>query len=128
MRIFINLLLQSSTLDKIKSATDGMQQECYDRLLKLGRNSDIIADYLIAYKNETDTKVSTRTTICLNIIRFTQKVGREVSSVTSDDILVYFDGLKKSEYVDPQHKWKGTWNLLRIIVPRFFKWSSLNLA
>jgi integrase/recombinase XerD len=93
--------------------------------LKLGRgNSGIIADYLIAYKNETDTKVSTRTTICLNIIRFTQKVAKQkpLSSVTSDDILLYFDGLKKSEDADPKHKWKGTWNMLRIIIPRFFKW------
>src|SRR5215831_7214654 len=80
-----------------------MQQECYDRLLKL-ENADVIADYLIAYKNETDTKVLTRTTICLNIIRFAQN----------------FNGLKKSE--DPKHKWKGSWNMLRIIIPRFFKW------
>jgi hypothetical protein len=41
--------------DKFKSATEGMQQECYDRLSnpKLGENGDIIADYLIAYKTET---------------------------------------------------------------------------
>ena len=104
---------------KIKSATEGMQQECYDRLLKL-ENADVIADYLIAYKNETDTKVSTRTTICLNIIRFAQKMGKPLGTVTNDDILLYFNGLKKSE--DPKHKWKGSWNMLRIIIPRFFKW------
>jgi integrase/recombinase XerD len=131
------MTLDCQTIDKIstnkiKSATDGMQQECYDRLvaMKLGiaegnrENSDIIADYLIAYKNESDTKVSTRTTICLNMIRFTQKVAKEkpLGTIDKNDILLFFDGLKKSEDVDPKHKWKGTWNLLRIIVPRFFKW------
>ena len=109
---------------KIKSATEGMQQECYDRLVKLDsfENADVIADYLIAYKNETDTKVSTRTTICLNIIRFAQKMGKPLGTVTKDDILLHFNGLKTSEDMDPKHKWKGSWNMLRIIIPRFFKW------
>jgi len=106
---------------KIKSATEGMQQECYDRLLKLDNfeNDDVIADYLIASKNETNTKVSTRTTICLNI-RFAQKIGKPLGNVTKDDL--YFNGLKKLEDIDPKHKWKGYWNMLRIIIPRFFKW------
>jgi len=104
---------------KIKSATEGIQQECYDSF----ENADVVADYLIAYKNETDTKVSTRTTICFNIIRFAQKMGEPLGTVTKDDILLYFNGLKMlTEDIDPKHKWKGSWNMLRIIIPRFFKW------
>ncbi|HXX98237.1 MAG TPA: hypothetical protein VEL11_14085 [Candidatus Bathyarchaeia archaeon] len=78
--------------DNIRSATEGMQRECYDRLLKLDldsfENAGVIADYLIAYKNQTDTKVSTRTTICLNIIRFAQKMGKPLGTATQDDILL----------------------------------------
>ena len=94
---------------KIKSATEGMQQECYDRLVKLDsfENADVIADYMIAYKNETDTKVSTRTTICLNIIRFAQKMGKPLGTVTKDDILVYFNGLKSLRILIPNTSGKA---------------------
>jgi len=108
--------------DKFRIATDGMQRECYDRLVglrKLGENGDIIADYLIAYKSETDTENSTRARNCLNIILFSEKVGKPLRLVTKEDIQRYFNSLRTS---DPKHKWKGYWNLLRVAIPRFFKW------
>jgi len=96
-----------------------MQQECYDRLVQLGENGGIIADYLIAYKAETDTENSTRARNCLNIVLFSEKVGKPLRLVTKEDIQRYFNSLRTS---DPKHKWKGYWNLLRVAIPRFFKW------
>ena len=96
-------LLLLSIIVKFKSATEGMQQECYSKLLDLakdpGGNADIIADYLIAYKAETDTTDLTRASNCLNIIRFIQKVGKDkpFRSITSEDILSYFNSIRKSE-------------------------------
>ena len=72
--------------DRFKYATDGMQQECYDRLVQLGENGGIIADYLIAYRLETDTENSTRARNCLNIVLFSEKVGKPLRLVTKEDI------------------------------------------
>ena len=115
--------------DKFKSATEGMQQCCYDRLVQLSlrnkKNGDFIADYLVAYRYETATEDSTRATNCMYLIRFAEEVcgpDKSLKDVTSQDIQQYFNGVKKSEIDDPKHKWKGTWNLLRVYLSRFFKW------
>jgi integrase len=42
--------------------------------------------------------------------------------VTRDDVISFLDSLRKSETVDPLHKWIGTYNTYRIHLVRFFKW------
>ena len=42
--------------------------------------------------------------------------------MTRQDILEFLDRLRKPEQVDPLHKWVGTYNLIHIILLRFFKW------
>ena len=117
---------QQTEQDKFKSATEGMQQYCYDRLVQLSlrnkENGDIIADYIVAYKSETDTADSTRSVNCANLIRFAERFDKSLKDVTREDIQQYFNGLKKFEKEDPKHKWKGNHNLLRIHIPRLFKW------
>ena len=110
---------KSPQRDKFGVATEGMQRECYNRLvsMKNKENARIIADYLIAYKSETDTTDWTRAINCLNIIRFTEGVNKSLKAITRDDIQQYFNRLRKPEDDDSKHKWKGTWNLLRIRGP-----------
>ena len=42
--------------------------------------------------------------------------------MTRDDILSYLNNCRKSEEIDPLHKWIGTYNTRRIYILRFFKW------
>jgi integrase len=42
--------------------------------------------------------------------------------MTRDDILSYLNTLCRPEELDPYHKWKGTYNLRRVYLLRFFKW------
>ncbi len=108
---------------KIKQATMGMQTACYNKLLRLGNgNSEILTDYLLAYKRESDTKDSTRATTCLNLVRFTERINKSLRDMTREDVLGYFDSLRKPESEDPHNKWKGTWKLHLIHIPNFFKW------
>jgi len=41
---------------------------------------------------------------------------------TRQDILSFLDSLRKSESIDPLHKWIGTHNTYGIQLMRFFKW------
>jgi integrase/recombinase XerD len=108
---------------KVKQATMGMQRQCYNKLLRLGNgNSELLADYLLAYKRESDTKDSTRATTCLNLVRFAERINKPLKNVTREDVLGYFDSLRKPEELDPLNKWKGTWKLHLIHIPNFFKW------
>jgi integrase/recombinase XerD len=51
--------------------------------------------------------------------RYHPKSFREL---TRQDIVDYLDGFRKSESVDPLHKWIGTYELTRIMLLRFFRW------
>jgi hypothetical protein len=42
--------------------------------------------------------------------------------MTRTDIIQYLDSIRRTEEVDPLHKWIGTYNLRRIYLLRFFKW------
>jgi len=43
-------------------------------------------------------------------------------SMTREDVLFYLDSFRKSDPIDPLHKWIGTYNLRRTVLLRFFKW------
>ena len=39
-----------------------------------------------------------------------------------NDIISFFNSLRKSEDEDPMHKWIGTYNSYHMSITRFFKW------
>lgn len=109
---------------RIKTATEGMPKACSSKLLRLGPNGVIIADYLIKYKLEATrgVKDSTRSTVCNNLELFARRVNKPFTDITRDDVLGYLDSLKKSKDEDPRQKWKGVANLYSIHITQFFKW------
>ncbi len=84
---------------RIKTATEDMPKACYSKLLRLGPNGLLIADYLIKYKLEATkgVKDSTRATVCNNLELFARRVNKPFIDITRDDVLGYLDGLKKPE-------------------------------
>jgi integrase/recombinase XerD len=110
--------------ERIKTATQGMPKACCNKLLELGPNGVIIADYLNKYKLEAEkgVKDSTRRTVCNNLELFAKGVNKPFRDVTREDVLRYLDGLKKSEDEDPRQKWRGTATLYSIHITQFFKW------
>ncbi|HET7390384.1 MAG TPA: hypothetical protein VFJ51_06135 [Nitrososphaeraceae archaeon] len=41
--------------------------------------------------------------------------------MTREDVIAYLNSCRKSEEIDPLHKWIGTYNIRRIYLQRFFK-------
>ena len=82
-----------------------------------------MANYLIAYKRDNPGIAHSSLTMnLLNLVRFAEKVSKPFAEMTRDDLLEYLYGLEKPESIDPNHRWKGFYNLFEIIVTRFFKW------
>jgi hypothetical protein len=42
--------------------------------------------------------------------------------ITRSEIVTFLDSFRKSEDIDPLHKWIGTYNLYSVHLLRFFKW------
>ena len=85
-------------------------------------NTSIITDYLEAMQVEINSSKSyTRVTksILTSLSGFQAK---PFSSMQRNDIITFFNSLRKSEDEDPMHKWIGTYNNYHMSITRFFKW------
>jgi integrase/recombinase XerD len=110
---------------KIDFATAGLFPFIYKHLTQnvSSENALNIAEYILAMKTETNLSDMYRTTIIQNLSflsRFSN--NKTFAQMTRDEILVYLDSIRKSDVLDPLHKWIGTYNLRRTILLRFFKW------
>jgi integrase len=100
------------------------QNECCNGILKLQNgNADVLANYLVSYKRDNPGIAnSTLSITLLNLVRFVENVNKPFVDMKQEDVLKYLDGFRKSESLDPNHRWKGTYNLFVITITRFFKW------
>ena len=60
--------------------------------------------------------------VLCRLSEFYHNQNKLFSDMTRDDIVSYLDTVRRPEDADPYHKWKGTYNLRRIYLLRFFKW------
>lgn len=110
--------------NKIRIATEGFEFEHQSnkiRYLTIRENALAIANFLIECKNEgvgIGTRVSYTFTLCL----LSEHVKKPFIEFTRDDNLSYLDSHRKTEDADPKHKWKGSYNLRKIHLGKFFKW------
>ncbi len=75
-----------------------------------------------------DTKISFSDHYRMSIIKVLNRLSnfcenKNFKSMNrTDDILPFLDSYRKSDAIDPLHKWKGTYNLYLEIIAKFFKW------
>jgi integrase len=53
---------------------------------------------------------------------FNNNNAKSFKEMTRQDLISFLNSRRKSEDVDPLHKWIGTYNTYRIQTMRFFKW------
>jgi len=52
---------------------------------------------------------------------------KDLDKLDRNDIVTFLDSYRKSETVDPLHRWVGTYNIRLMIIYKFFRWlNSLN--
>jgi len=85
-------------------------------------NRIIIEQYIAARITEVNLAQSTQKTVRDLLNRFSKHVQKCFKDLNRDDIISYLNSLRKSETDDPNHKWKGTYNLSFILISTFIKW------
>src|SRR5438093_1719086 len=110
---------------KIDLATAGLHPFIYKDLTQniSSENATKIAEYILTMRTETNLSDTYRklTIQTLSILsRFIR--NKSFMRLTREEVLTYLDSLRKSDAIDPFHKWIGTYNLKRMIMLRFFKW------
>jgi hypothetical protein len=108
---------------KIETATEGLLP-CFSNTLyhKLPtENALTIANYIISMKTEINPSTNYRKDSIQVFCQLSKSCHyKSFKSLQREDILEFLDSYRKSEAVDPLHKWIGTYNLFRIYLIRFF--------
>lgn len=86
-------------------------------------NDHIINEYLNAMQTEINSSPNYKK-INLNTLTRLSRFHKNKSfrNMKREDILPYLSSLRKSDEIDPLHKWIGTYNLYVANLLRFFKW------
>jgi integrase len=87
-------------------------------------NIKTIIKYINAVRVEVNSATNYRRDIIEILTRFgiTLKHTCKFKDATRDDILAFLESFRKSESIDPMHKWIGTYNTYQVHLIRFFKW------
>lgn len=85
-------------------------------------NSNIITDYLQAMQVEINSSKSYARVTKSVLTSLSGFPAKPFSSMQRNDIITFFNSLRKSEDEDPMHKWIGTYNNYLMNITRFFKW------
>jgi integrase/recombinase XerD len=110
---------------KIELVTEGLHRFIYRELIEevSKENAIIIAEYIIAQKTDINISDTHRKNIINSLTVFSKFLkNKHFKDITREDILSYFDSLRKSESSDPLHKWVGTYNIRKQQLLKFFKW------
>ena len=116
---------QVDTVKSIEQVTEGLHRYVFKQLSQLVtiENAAIIAEHIECQKTEINLSDKYRHTVITCLITFIKYFkGKNFRRLSKFDVINYLDSLRKSEDVDPSHKWMGTYNLRRRIFLKFFKW------
>ena len=91
--------------------------------LALGSNSEIITEYISALQIEINLTAAYRDLNEWALRKLSQfHNNKSFTLVTREEIISFLNSYKKTDSQDPLHKWIGTYNIIRAILIRFFKW------
>jgi integrase len=82
----------------------------------------IVEQYIEARITELNIAPSTQKVTAETLNRFSRNVNKNFQNITQHDIITYLNSLRKSEIIDPNHKWIGTYNHTLMLISAFFKW------
>jgi site-specific recombinase XerD len=86
-------------------------------------NSGIVELYLKAMRTETNSSKSYEVSTKIILTSFSKfHDSKPFSRMDRDDVIAYLDSFRKSEKIDPLHKWIGTYNRYLTVITRFFRW------
>jgi integrase len=110
---------------KIAIAIEGLPPFFSSVLEELSqKNALTIVDYIISMRNGIDLSDHYRKLNIYTLYRISRFLNhtKTYNEFTREDIIHYLDSLRKPETSDPLHKWIGSYNTIRNVLMRFFKW------
>jgi integrase/recombinase XerD len=84
-------------------------------------NTSITIDYINAMQIEMNLSRSYRELNAWALTKLSEfQKNKPFNKITREDILSFLNSFRKTDSQDPLHKWIGTYNLIRLLLMRFF--------
>jgi hypothetical protein len=99
---------------RLNNALDGLEPYFYDHLKnKISKTNTLtIVDYILSMKVETNLSDNHRRGVITSLKLLSQFLdNKPFKEMTREDVLAFLDGVRKSESLDPVHKWISTLHL-----------------
>ena len=108
---------------KFHQITAALKHYRINQLKKMESNANSLVDYLYSKMREGNLKPTTRASTIDRLSRLSLfHINKPFREMTTEDIFLYLDTLRRTESDDPMHRWIGTYNLSVIKIISFFKW------
>ena len=102
---------------------EGLERQPYKLIMSSGYNAQTIIDYIGSMRNEISISHNyekNNIKALANLSKFHS--NKKLKAMSKQDILAFLNSYRKSEDIDPLHKWIGIYNLYIVTLARFFKW------
>ncbi len=109
---------------KIENVTRGLKPAFKKIVQSISKkNAAIIANYITSMQTEINPSDHYTKNIITFLCKFSQSNSdKPFEEITRQEVLAFLNSFRKTETIDPLHKWIGTYNLYGIYFLRFFKW------
>jgi integrase/recombinase XerD len=109
---------------KIMELCNGIPTAYINYLRSVGVKENVltIIKYIHAIQTEINLSLNYKKDLIKLLTKFSNYHNKDFEDITRDDIITFLESFRKSEAIDPLHRWIGTYNIYRIHLMRFFKW------
>jgi hypothetical protein len=115
---------QTQTYKKIMELCNGMPTAYINYLKSVAITDNVltIIKYVYSIQTEINLSLNYKKDLIKLLTKFSNYHNKDLKHITRDDIITFLESFRRSEAIDPLHKWIGTYNIYRIHLMRFFKW------
>jgi integrase/recombinase XerD len=113
------------TRQRIIEATSGLSNHYFTMMAKRmsASNADLLARFIIQNRKDSILAINTIKMYIDGIVYLESfHKHKDLDKLDRNDILAFLDSYRKSETVDPLHKWVATYNIRLMIIFKFFRW------
>jgi integrase/recombinase XerD len=110
---------------RITEATAGLNNHYFTKMAKRmsANNADLLAKFIILNRKDSIIAINTIEMYIDGIVYLENyHKHKDLDKMDRNDIVTFLDSYRKSETVDPLHRWVATYNIRLMIIYKFFRW------
>lgn len=127
----LSLLVKNNGFNKVKvkqriiEATSGLNNHYVSMMAQRlsAINADLLARFIILNRKDSIMAINT-IAMYIDGIVYLENFHRhkDLDKMDKNDIVAFLDSYRKSETIDPLHKWVATYNIRLMVISKFFRW------